>query len=89
MEELINFIEELNLPFEGEIHDKSYVITVTSSDSFSDLYNFVSNSSEFQIEDNSMAVENNAVFIFHNEEFELKFISDFLKDIYRLIITRR
>ena len=82
-------IEKLDLPFEGEWHDNEYIITLHTSDEFSELYNIISTDSAFNLDDNSMSTGNNAVFLFYTDDCELRFTADFEQDIYRLTISRR
>lgn len=83
------FIDELNLPFEGEMHDGTYVIKLNNSNEYSKLYNIISTDKQFTLEDGSIATTDNAMFVFHNDWYELKFTADFNKDIYRLVVSKR
>jgi len=86
MEEIV---QKLNLPFEGEMHNNSYIVILDNSDDFSKLYNNISTRGEFTLDDRSMSTSDNAVFIFYNDDCEIQFTADFKQDIYRMTVDRR
>lgn len=82
-------VEKLDLPFEGEWHENDYIITLNTSDEFSELYNIISTDNSFDLDETSLTTGNNAVFLFYTDDIELRFTADFEQDIYRLTISRR
>ena len=83
------FVETLDLPFDGEMWNDDYVITVDTSDDFSYLYNLISNNNELTLDDRSITTTDNALFTFFNDEYEVRLTADFNKDIYRLMVSDR
>ena len=83
------FVETLDLPFDGEMWNDDYVITVDTSDDFSYLYNLISNNNELTLDDRSITTTDNALFTFFNDEYEIRLTADFNKDIYRLMVSDR
>ena len=83
------FIETLDLPFDGERWNDDYIITLNSSDDFSYLYNIISNNNELTLDDSSVTTTDNALFTFFNDDFDLRLSADFNKDIYRLTVSDR
>lgn len=84
-----DFINELNLPFEGEMHGDTYIITLNNSNDFSKLYNIISTDKQFTVDNNSVSTTNNAMFKFYNDWYEIQFTADFNKDIYRMVVNER
>lgn len=83
------FIKELDLPYEGKMSGGEYIIKLNTSNDFSKLYNIISTDKQFNLDKNSMATTNNAMFVFYNDWYELKFTADFNKDIYRMVVSER
>ena len=83
------FIKSLNLPFEGKSAGNDYIINLNNSDDFSTLYNIISNNINLSMDDESITTTSNALFTFFNDEFDLKLVADFNKDIYKLIVSDR
>lgn len=86
MQELI---DDLELPFEGEMQNDQYIIDVNSSDEFSELFNAVSLHKGLSLEDNSVATVNEAKFTFTDGEYNVKLEADYKTDFYRLIVEVR
>lgn len=83
------FIQSLDLPFEGEEWGDEYVITVNNSDDFSWLYNLISNNDSLSMDDNSVTTTDNAVFTFFDDDFEVRLTANFNKDIYKVTVGNR
>jgi len=83
------FVDSLELPFVGEMKLDDYVITLDNSNDFSRLYNIVSNNLDLTLDDDSITTTNNALFIFFNDEYEIKLTADFNKDVYRMVVSDR
>lgn len=85
---LQEFIDSLELNYQGDFINDRYVIKLNTSNEFSELYNELSNNKELQVLDNPIADNDSAVFIFSNGEFEAKISRNFNKDFYRLEVSR-
>ena len=85
---LQDFINSIELPYTGKYGENSYSVVVNSSNDFSNLYNFLSKLDDFHVEDNPIADNNTAAFVFSNGEFEAKLTGDFNKDFYRLVVSK-
>lgn len=83
------FINSLNLPFTGKYGAGEYIITLNNSNDFSDLYNIISTNNEFHLDETSITTDNNAMFLFFTDDYEIRITADFQKDIYRAIIGER
>ena len=66
---LQEFIDSLELNYQGDFINDRYVIKLNTSNEFSELYNELSNNKELQVLDNPIADNDSAVFIFSNGEF--------------------
>ena len=86
---LQEFVDSLELLYPGEYKNDEYVITLNSSNDFSILYNLLSNNKNLSINDNPIADNDTASFIFSDGEFEVKITADFNKVFYRMVITRK
>ncbi len=85
---LQEFIDSLELNYQGDFINDRYVIKLNTSNEFSELYNELSNNKELQVLDNPIADNDSAVFVFSNGEFEAKISRNFNKDFYRLEVSR-
>lgn len=80
------FIDSLNLPFEGKMINRQYIIDVNSSNDFSDMFNCISLNNELNLEENSTASVDESRFTFTNGEYDVKLEADYDNDFYRLIV---
>jgi len=62
-----DFIKELNLPYEGKMSGGDYIIKLDTSNDFSKLYNIIATNKDFNLDRDSMATTNNAMFVFYND----------------------
>ena len=83
------FIDGLNLPYEGEMINKQYIIDVDTSDKFSDLFNSISLNNLLRLEDKSVATVDEAKFTFTDGYYDVKLEADYNTDFYRLIVEER
>lgn len=83
------FIDSLNLPYEGKMINNQYIIDVESSDKFSELFNAVSLNNLLNLEDKSVATVDEAKFTFTNGEYDVKLEADYNTDFYRLIVEEK
>lgn len=83
------FIDSLELPYEGKMINNQYIIDVESSDKFSELFNAVSLNNLLNLEDKSVATVDEAKFTFTNGEYDVKLEADYNTDFYRLIVEEK
>lgn len=83
------FVDSLELPFEGEYQGDSYIITPENSDEFSDIFNFISLNDDLMCEEDSLATEDETQFIFTNGEFEIILSANYGKNLYNITIGER
>ena len=83
------FVDSLELPFEGEYRGDSYIITPENSDEFSDIFNFISLNDDLMCEEDSLATEDETQFIFTNGEFEVVLSANYEKNLYNITIGER
>jgi hypothetical protein len=84
------FIQSLDLPFEGE-YDKhnNYIIEVQTSNDFSDLYNCISLNKELTLGEHSIATDDESLFTFYNGIYDVKLEANYKTDTYRITISER
>lgn len=83
------FIDSLNLPFEGEMRNNEYIININNSDDFSKLFSSISLNSELSLIDNSLATDEESRFRYTDGEYELLLQANYKDDIYSLVIGVR
>ena len=84
------FIDKLNLPFEGKYIDNSlYIIDLNNSNDFSDLYNAISLNKDLRLEGDSVATVDSSKFVFTDGYFEVILEADYDNDFYRLSVGER
>lgn len=80
------FIDSLELPYEGKMVNNQYILDVDSSDKFSELFNAVSLNNFLHLEDNSVATVDETKFVFTNGEYDVRLEADYDNDVYRLVV---
>ena len=83
------FIDSLELPYEGEMQNNQYIVDVDNSDMFSELFDTVSLNNHLNLDDNSVATVDEARFTFTDGEYDVKLEADYKTDFYRLIVEVR
>lgn len=83
------FVNKLNLPFDGKIVGEEYVIQLDTSNDFSDLFTCISTNNDLDLQPGSITTEGNAMYVYWSEEFEILLTADFEKDIYNLRVSYR
>ena len=83
------FIDGLDLPFEGKMQNNQYIVDVESSDAFSDLFNTISLNNLLTLEDKSVATVDEAKFVFTNGYYDVKLEADYDNDVYRLTVEEK
>ena len=83
------FIDSLDLPFEGQMINKQYIIDVDSSDKFSELFNTISLNKFLRLEDNSIATVDETRFTYTDGYYDVKLEADYENNVYRLAIEEK
>ena len=84
LESIGEFVDSLNLPFEGEMQGEEYVVDMHSSDEFSEMYNLISTNKNLHLNDDSMATDGEARFSFYSDNYNVGLLADFDEDDYKL-----
>jgi len=85
--EINEFVDSLNLPFEGELKGKEYVINVDNSDDFSTLFNTIDLNKNLHLTGESKATEKESLFRFTDGYFEVVLEANYDTDVYKLTVT--
>ena len=85
----MEFVESLNLPYEGEEKGNEYVIALPDSNAFSEVYNIISNEDGLHVEEDSKASDEEARFTFYSSRYEIRLEANFEEDVYRATIGSR
>ena len=84
------FIDSLQLPFEGKYIDNSlYIVDLDNSNDFSELYNAISLNNNLREDENSLATVDESKFVFTDGYYEVTLEADFNNDFYRLSVEKR
>lgn len=87
--EIDDFIQDLNLPFEGEMRGSQYIINVETSNDFSDLFSTISMNDKLHLEDKSKASKEESEFRFTDGYFDVFLQADYDNDTYSCTIEER
>ena len=88
-ETIEEFVNSLDLPYEGEFDGDTFRLDLMNSDAFSQVFNIISLNKELSSDDDSVADDSEARFTFYGDNFEIKLEGDFSEDIYKLTVERR
>lgn len=88
-ETIEEFVDSLNLPYEGEFDGETFSLDLGDSDTFSEVFNVISLNMELHADDDSIANDSEARFIYYGDNFEVKLEADFTEDVYKLTAERR
>ena len=89
MSNLLDFVDELNLPFSGELNDSDeYIIKLNSSDDFSKLFDKISSNEKLKQVDRPLTTVDNSTFKFYYDDILVIIKADFEKDSYKLVVTK-
>ena len=80
------FIESLEIPYEGEEKGKQYIIELPNSNSFSRVFNLISINKELHIKGESKATDMETEFRYTDGEYDVVLVADYDADIYRMIV---
>ena len=89
MSNIEEFINELDLSVDGEMHDRSYIVDFDNDREFSRVYNQISTDDDFNVDENSKATTDELKFVFYNDYFEITFTADFIGNNYRMVVTNK
>lgn len=89
MNSLQEFVNSLKLNYEGKYVGNECVIELPDDSAFSNIFTQFCNDDNFELQEGSISTEDNLMYIFYTEWFELRFTADFIKDIYRITIGER
>lgn len=89
MSNLLDFVDELNLPFSGELNDSDeYIIELNSSNDFSRLFDKISSNDKLNQVDRPLTTVDNSTFKFYYDDILLIIKADFENDSYKLVVTK-
>ncbi len=80
------FIDSLEIPYEGEEKGRQYVVELPDSNAFSRTFNLIDINKEMHIKGESKATDMETEFRFTNGEYDVVLVADYDADIYRLIV---
>ena len=80
------FIDDLELPFEGEEKGRQYVIELSDSNSFSRAFNVIDVNKNLHIKGESKATDTETEFRFTNGEYDVVLTANYDDDIYKVIV---
>lgn len=83
------FIDSLNLPFEGEMRGKQYIIPITNSNDFSTIFSTISMNNKLNLEDDSIATVKESEFRFTDGYYEVYLNADYDNDAYTALIEEK
>jgi len=84
------YIDNLQLGYDGEFKQNGeYIVTLPTSDDFSNVYNTIATNKELMIDDQSVSDKSKAKFIFFDAWYEIKLAANFDKDIFTLTVSER
>lgn len=89
MNSLQEFVDMLQLSYEGEYINDTYIIRVNSSNEFSDIYNQISLNKKLEPFGDSTATSDISRFKFTDGYFEIDLQADFNRDRYFIKIESR
>lgn len=84
-----DFINELDLKLEGEFRNNQYIINTNNSNEFSSLFNTISLNNLLNLEDNSIATDEESMFRFTNGEYDVVLRANYNDDVYSLTIEEK
>lgn len=83
------FIDSLNLEYEGEMRGNQYIVNVDTSNKFSSLFNTISLNDLLRLDDNSVATSDESYFRFTNGEYDVVLNANYSDDVYSLTVEVR
>ena len=86
---LEQFIETLELPFEGETQGDKYVVEVDTSNDFSALFNQIDLNKDLHLTGESKATDSESTFRFTDGYWEVLLQADYDKDKYSLTVEEK
>lgn len=84
-----NFIDSLNLPFQGEMRGSQYFIDLDSSNDFAKLFDSIALNDLLRLEDGSVANVEESNFRYTDGVYDVLLKADYINNIYSLLIEER
>jgi hypothetical protein len=86
---LEEFVNSLNLPIEGKYLNNEYRIQVNSSNEFAQIFDSIALNTNLNALDDSIATEDETLFIYTDGYFEVRLEADYNKDVYSITVGER
>jgi len=86
---LQNFVDGLKLDYKKKYVNDECIIDLPNDAEFSNVFTQFCNNDEFTLQEGSISTEDNLMYIFYTDWFEIRFTADFVKNIYRITIGER
>ena len=83
------FIDSLELPFEGEMRGKQYWLELKNSNEFSQAFSLISMNNKLNLEDDSKATTKESEFRFTDGYYEVLLKADYDNDVYQMTIEEK
>lgn len=86
---LEEFVDSLNLPIEGKYLNNEYRIQVNSSNEFAQIFDSIALNTNLNALDDSVATEDETLFVYTDGYFEVRLEADYNKDVYSITVGER
>ena len=86
---LEEFVNSLNLPIEGKYLNNEYRIQVNSSNEFAQIFDSIALNTNLNALDDSIATEDETLFVYTDGYFEVRLEADYNKDVYSITVGER
>lgn len=85
-DEMRDFIDFLELPYEGEEGDKNYILNLNSSNEFSKVFDLIDTNKDLFIKGESKATGDETSFRFTDGIYDVVLNANYDKDIYQVVV---
>lgn len=85
-DQIMEFVDRLELPYEGEMKGDQYIVNVDTSNKFSQLFNIIDINKELHIKGDSQATAEGTQFRFTDGSFDVVLTADYENDVYQLVV---
>lgn len=86
MSSIEEFVNSLNIPFEGSYNNNQYIINLKSSDDFSKVFSIISLNSQLRALDGSTATDSETEFRYTDGYYEILLSANYDEDVYSILI---
>ena len=86
MSNIEEFVNSLNIPFEGSYSNNQYIINLKSSDDFSKVFSIISLNSQLRALDGSTATDSETEFRYTDGYYEVLLSANYDEDVYSILI---